>query len=120
MPRSHPEIEHYTHWRTSLPIIIEETVFRSAKEDSERKTPLPDTLRGAPSHNEALVSLASLISGHVDDLPSLNELVDNIMGHIDNPVELAKSSIVKEASNEYVTPKSCRKLAKMLVFLQYV
>jgi pre-mRNA-processing factor 40 len=38
MLRSHPEIKHYTRWRTALPIIEEETIFRSAKDDSERRS----------------------------------------------------------------------------------
>ncbi|KAJ4367306.1 U1 snRNP protein [Neocucurbitaria cava] len=37
MLRSHPEIKYYTRWKTALPIIEEETVFRSAKDDTERR-----------------------------------------------------------------------------------
>ncbi|KAF1837195.1 U1 snRNP-associated protein Usp104 [Decorospora gaudefroyi] len=37
MLRSHPEIKYYTRWRTALPIIEEETIFRSAKDDTERR-----------------------------------------------------------------------------------
>jgi pre-mRNA-processing factor 40 len=37
MLRSHPEIKYYTRWKTALPIIEEETIFRSAKDDSERR-----------------------------------------------------------------------------------
>lgn len=38
MLRSHPEIKHYTRWRTALPIIEDETIFRSAKDDTERRS----------------------------------------------------------------------------------
>jgi pre-mRNA-processing factor 40 len=38
MLRSHPEIRHYTRWKTALPIIEEETIFRSAKDDNERRS----------------------------------------------------------------------------------
>jgi pre-mRNA-processing factor 40 len=37
MLRSHPEIKYYTRWRTALPIIEDETIFRSAKDDTERR-----------------------------------------------------------------------------------
>lgn len=37
MLRSHPEIKYYTRWRTALPIIEDETIFRSAKDDAERR-----------------------------------------------------------------------------------
>ncbi|TAQ88502.1 hypothetical protein B7494_g3198 [Chlorociboria aeruginascens] len=37
MLRSHPEIKHYTRWKTARPIIEAETIFRSAKDDDERR-----------------------------------------------------------------------------------
>jgi pre-mRNA-processing factor 40 len=37
MLRSHPEIRHYTRWKTARPIIEGETIFRSAKDDDERR-----------------------------------------------------------------------------------
>lgn len=37
MLRSHPEIKYYTRWKTALPIIEDETIFRSAKDDNERR-----------------------------------------------------------------------------------
>jgi pre-mRNA-processing factor 40 len=37
MLRSHPEIKHYTKWKTARPILEEETIFRSAKDDTERR-----------------------------------------------------------------------------------
>ncbi|KAF2796170.1 hypothetical protein K505DRAFT_323544 [Melanomma pulvis-pyrius CBS 109.77] len=37
MLRSHPEIVHYTRWKTALPIIEDESIFRAAKDDSERR-----------------------------------------------------------------------------------
>ncbi|EMD91723.1 hypothetical protein COCC4DRAFT_69189 [Bipolaris maydis ATCC 48331] len=38
MLRSHPEIKYYTRWKTALPIIEDETIFRSAKDDNERRS----------------------------------------------------------------------------------
>ncbi|KAI9819914.1 MAG: hypothetical protein M1827_006484 [Pycnora praestabilis] len=37
MLRSHPEIKHYTRWKTAKPIIEGETIFRSSKDDNERR-----------------------------------------------------------------------------------
>ena len=37
MLRSHPEIKHYTRWKTARPILEDETIFRSAKDDDERR-----------------------------------------------------------------------------------
>ena len=37
MLRSHPEIKHYTRWRTARPIIEGETIFRSTSDDTERR-----------------------------------------------------------------------------------
>ncbi|KAI9797598.1 MAG: hypothetical protein M1833_005381 [Piccolia ochrophora] len=37
MLRSHPEIKHYTRWKTARPIIEGETIFRSTNDDNERR-----------------------------------------------------------------------------------
>jgi len=37
MLRSHPEIKHYTRWKTARPIIEGETIFRSTDDDIERR-----------------------------------------------------------------------------------
>ncbi len=37
MLRSHPEIKHYTRWKTARPIIEREAIFRSTKDDAERR-----------------------------------------------------------------------------------
>jgi pre-mRNA-processing factor 40 len=37
MLRTHPEIKHYSRWKTIRPIIERETVFRSAETEDERK-----------------------------------------------------------------------------------
>jgi len=37
MLKSHPEIKHYTRWRTARPNIEGETIFRSASDDTERR-----------------------------------------------------------------------------------
>lgn len=37
MLRSHEEIKHYTRWKTAKPILEHEAIFRSAKNDDERR-----------------------------------------------------------------------------------
>ena len=37
MLRSHPEIKHYTRWKTARPIIEGETIFRSSNDETERR-----------------------------------------------------------------------------------
>lgn len=37
MLKSHPEIKHYTRWKTARPIIEGETIFRSSRDDDERR-----------------------------------------------------------------------------------
>lgn len=37
MLRRHPEIKHYTRWKTARPIIEGETTFRSTNDDTERR-----------------------------------------------------------------------------------
>ncbi|EKG19451.1 hypothetical protein MPH_03314 [Macrophomina phaseolina MS6] len=37
MLRSHPEIKYYTRWKTAQPIIEGETIYRSAKNEEEKK-----------------------------------------------------------------------------------
>ena len=37
MLRSHPEIKHYTRWKTARQIIEGETIFRSTSDDNERR-----------------------------------------------------------------------------------
>jgi len=37
MLKSHSEIKHYTRWKTARPIIEKEAIFRSAKDDDERR-----------------------------------------------------------------------------------
>ncbi|KAF2691327.1 U1 snRNP-associated protein Usp104 [Lentithecium fluviatile CBS 122367] len=72
MLRSHPEIKHYTRWKTTLPILEDETVFRSARDDTERRQLFEEyiiSLRRANGEKEvedkktALDDLLSLLQG---------------------------------------------------------
>ncbi|OAL50391.1 U1 snRNP-associated protein Usp104 [Pyrenochaeta sp. DS3sAY3a] len=56
MLRSHPEIVYYTRWKTALPIIEDETIFRSAKDETERRALFEEyivSLRKAHEEREA-------------------------------------------------------------------
>ncbi|KAF2706733.1 hypothetical protein K504DRAFT_385328 [Pleomassaria siparia CBS 279.74] len=53
---SHPEIVHYTRWKTALAIIKDESVFRAAKDDTERRQLFEEyiiTLKRAHSEKES-------------------------------------------------------------------
>ena len=72
MLRSHPEIVHYTRWRTARPILEDETIFRSAKDDDERRRLFEEyivTLKQAHAEQEkddkrtALDELMTLMQG---------------------------------------------------------
>ncbi|CAO2650735.1 Nn.00g020270.m01.CDS01 [Neocucurbitaria sp. VM-36] len=72
MLRSHPEIKYYTRWRTALPIIEEETIFRSAKDDTERRTLFEEYIislkkaheeKEAESRRSALDEVMGLLQG---------------------------------------------------------
>jgi pre-mRNA-processing factor 40 len=72
MLRSHPEITHYTRWKTALPLLQDEAVYRSAKDDSERRQLYDEyivSLRRANAEKEvedkksALTELVMLLRG---------------------------------------------------------
>jgi pre-mRNA-processing factor 40 len=57
MLKSHPEIKHYTRWKTARPYIEGETIFRSASDDTERRQLFEDyiiELRKAHAQNETV------------------------------------------------------------------
>ena len=55
MLHSHPEIKYYTRWKTAFPILEDETIFRSAKDDSERRRLYDEYLASlAQAHDEKL------------------------------------------------------------------
>jgi pre-mRNA-processing factor 40 len=57
MLRSHPEIKHYSRWKTIRPIIEHETIFRSTDDEEERKQLFEEyivELKKANIENEAI------------------------------------------------------------------
>ncbi|ORY62108.1 uncharacterized protein BCR38DRAFT_458707 [Pseudomassariella vexata] len=74
MLKSHPEIKHYTRWKTARPIIAGETIFRSTNNDDERHQLFEDyilDLKKAHIENQATMR-KSAIDGLLELLPKLN------------------------------------------------
>ncbi|CZS90335.1 related to U1 snRNP protein [Rhynchosporium graminicola] len=72
MLRSHPEIKHYTRWKTARSIIEGETIFRSAKDDDERRQLFEDYIielkkanqeREVNSRRAAMDELVDILKG---------------------------------------------------------
>jgi pre-mRNA-processing factor 40 len=74
MLRSHPEIKHYTRWKTARPMIEGETIFRSTNNDDERRQLFNDYVQDLKkAHREQQTSLRkSAMDGLIDLLPKLS------------------------------------------------
>ncbi|OTA94260.1 hypothetical protein M434DRAFT_269069 [Hypoxylon sp. CO27-5] len=74
MLKSHPEIKHYTRWKTARPIIEGETIFRSTNNEEERRQLFEDYIvELKKAHVERQASLRkSAMDGLIDLLPKLN------------------------------------------------
>lgn len=74
MLRSHPEIKHYTRWKTARPMIEGETIFRSTNDEGERRQLFEDyAIDLKKAHREQQASLRkSAMDGLIDLLPKLN------------------------------------------------
>jgi pre-mRNA-processing factor 40 len=74
MLKSHPEIKHYTRWKTARPMIEGETIFRSTNDEAERRQLFDDYIVDLKkSHREQQASLRkSAMDGLIDLLPKLN------------------------------------------------
>lgn len=74
MLRSHPEIKHYTRWKTARPIIEGETIFRSTNDDTERRQLFEEyiiELKKANIEREAITKKSAM-----DDLVGLLKVLD--------------------------------------------
>jgi pre-mRNA-processing factor 40 len=74
MLKSHPEIKHYTRWKTARPIIEGETIFRSSSDDNERRRLFEDyimELKRVNVEREAVTRRAAM-DELVEILRSLN------------------------------------------------
>lgn len=74
MLRSHPEIKHYTRWKTARPMIEGETIFRSTNDENERRQLFEDYIADLKkAHKEQQVALRkSAMDGLIELLPALN------------------------------------------------
>lgn len=74
MLRSHPEIKHYTRWKTARPMIEGETIFRSTNDENERRQLFEDYIADLKTaHKEQQVAMRkSAMDGLIELLPTLN------------------------------------------------
>ena len=74
MLKRHPEITHYTRWKTARPIIEGETIFRSTDVEAERRQLFEEYIIGLKrAHSEEQATKRrSAMDGLVDLLPKLN------------------------------------------------
>ncbi|ROV91249.1 hypothetical protein VPNG_09701 [Cytospora leucostoma] len=74
MLKSHPEIKHYTRWKTARQIIEGETIFRSTNDEDERRQLFADyVVELKKRHREEQAALRkSAMDGLIDLLPKLN------------------------------------------------
>lgn len=74
MLKTHPEIKHYTRWKTARPIIEGETIFRSTSDDTERRQLFEEfilDLKRSHAENETNMRKAAL-----EDLVSVLKSLD--------------------------------------------
>jgi pre-mRNA-processing factor 40 len=74
MLKRHPEIKHYTRWKTARPMIEGETIFRSTNNESERRQLFEEyviDLRKAYMENHAAMR-KNAMDGLIELLPKLN------------------------------------------------
>ena len=74
MLKSHPEIKHYTRWRTARPIIEGETIFRSTNDENERRQFFEEysaDLKKAHKDHQ-VQQRKSAMDGLIELLPTLN------------------------------------------------
>ncbi|KAK4681955.1 U1 snRNP protein [Podospora pseudoanserina] len=74
MLRSHPEIKHYTRWKTARPMIEGETIFRSTNDENERRQLFEDYVSDLKrAHKEQQVTMRkSAMDGLIELLPTLS------------------------------------------------
>ncbi|KAF4810653.1 Pre-mRNA-processing protein prp40 [Colletotrichum tropicale] len=74
MLKRHPEIKHYTRWKTARPMIEGETIFRSTNNESERRQLFEEyiiELKKAHTENQAAMRKTAM-DGLIDLMPKLN------------------------------------------------
>jgi len=74
MLKSHPEIKHYTRWKTARAIIEGETIFRSTNDENERRQLFHDYVADLrKTHRERQAAMRkSAIDGLIELLPNLD------------------------------------------------
>ena len=105
MLRSHPEIRHYTRWKTARPIIEGETIFRSTNDDTERRQLFEEhiiELKKANIEREAVTRKSAM-----DDLVGLLKALN-----LEPYTRWAEAQEVIESDNTFTTDDKFRTLSK--------
>lgn len=74
MLKRHPEIKHYTRWKTARPMIEGETIFRSTNNENERRQLFEEyIIQLKKAHmDQQTASRKTAMDGLIDLLPKLN------------------------------------------------
>lgn len=74
MLKRHPEITHYTRWRTARPMIEGETIFRSTDDENERRELFEEYITGLKkAHMDQKTAMRkTAMDALIDLLPKLN------------------------------------------------
>lgn len=111
MLQSHPEIKYYTRWRTALPFIEDETIFRSAKDDTERRA----------LYEEYIVSLKK--AHEEEEAESRRSALDEIRGLLQGlnlePFTRWQAAEEKLENNDQFQSDRFRSLSRMDVLDQF-
>lgn len=105
MLRSHPEIKHYTRWKTAQPMIEAETIFRSAHDDNERRQLFEDyiiELKKTVVEREAITRKAAM-----------NELIDILHGlNLEPYTRWSEAQSIIQSHQRYQGDEKFRTLSK--------
>lgn len=74
MLKRHPEIKHYTRWKTARPILESETIFKSSNNETERRQLFEEYIIGLKRAHaeEQAAKRKNALDGLIDLLPKLN------------------------------------------------
>lgn len=111
MLRSHPEIKYYSRWKTVLPIIEEETIFRSAKDDSERRALFEDYIVTLRKENE--------VKEEENRRSAMDDVMDLLQGLDLEPFTLWTTAEEKLENKEEFKDEKFQTLTKLDVLTQF-
>jgi pre-mRNA-processing factor 40 len=105
MLRSHPEIKHYTRWKTARPILEHEAIFRSTDDDNERRQLFEEYIvekRKANIEHEAVVRKSAM-----DELVNILKALN-----LEPYTRWSEAHSKIEANDRFITDEKFRTLSK--------